>query len=444
MRTAQRVNKKTAAIRASLRYSRHKTRFPGGGKYSLQADGQTHIFLLQGPVGSFFAHLSRHLRASGFSVLDVCFNLGDRLYRPAPGRVWFKGSPDEWRAELRRLCQLRRPQCFIMFGDRRPVHIAACEVAAELGIKVYSFEEGYLRPHYVTFEPGGNNARSRVLDPLPGFTPREDPPPPRAVGKSFGRMALNTIVYQWALAFGRPFARGYQHHRDRNVLLEALLWTRALWRKWFFAIPETLFESRLISRLNKKFFIVALQVHDDLQGKHHGRKWTQEDLIAAAMRSFARHAPQDAYLVIRYHPMDRGHVTYRPLVRRLAREAGVSGRARLMLTGHGPRMLTHAAGFVTVNSTMALSAMYHNCPVFAFGDCFYRMPGLVAEGSDEAALDAFWQAPPPVDHDLFLRVRALILEHSQINGNFYLPRFFPAMAASVTERLSRDMNVANG
>ena len=403
---------------------------------------QKQIFLLQGPLGSFFAHLSRRLREGGYSVLDVCFNLGDRLYRPAKERHCFAGSKDSWRAELIRLCALHHPQCFIMFGDRRPVHEVACEVAKSLGIRVYSFEEGYLRPDFVTFEPEGNNARSEIIKSLPDFVESDWSVGPRAVGKSFGRMARKAVVYQWALALGAPFAGGYEHHRHRNVIFEALLWTRALWRKTVYSKSETAFETWLTQTCAKRFFVVALQVHDDLQGLHHGAGWTQPQLIETTIRSFARHAPHDARLVIRYHPMDRGHVSYGPQVRRLAQAAGVSSRVNLMYNGHGPKILASAAGFVSINSTMALSAMHHFCPVFAFGDCFYRIPGLAAPGRDEAALDAFWSAPPPVDHQLFLRLRALMAEKTQINGNYYLPRFHPAMAAAVIGRLTRDGIVA--
>ena len=396
------------------------------------------IFLLQGPLGSFFDYLSQRLRGAGYATLDLCFNLGDSLYRPAPDRLSFRGPPEKWRAELLRLCRVHRPQCFIMFGDRRPVHIVACEVARELGILVYSFEEGYLRPDYVTFERDGNNARSAIAAELPAFVEREWQVGPRPVGKSFGRMARRAVVYQWALAFGHAFSRGYVHHRQRRVVPEALLWTRGLLRKLTHAKTDTALEEKLKREHDGKYFVVALQVHDDLQGLHHGAGWTQESLIIAAIRSFARHAPKDTRLVIRYHPMDRGHVSYRSLVERHARAEGANDRVLLMYNGHGPSILTHAAGFISVNSTMALSAMHHGCPVFALGDCFYRMQGLTASGRDEAALDAFWSAPPPIDQALFMRFRALIAQKTQINGNFYLERFHPAMATATIGRLSSD------
>ena len=403
----------------------------------MNGSARKQIFLLQGPLGSFFEVLSKRLQASGYSVLDVCFNLGDRLNRSADDLLWFSGSPEQWRVKLRALCDLHRPQCFILFGDRRPIHVVACEIAAEFDIKVYSFEEGYLRPDFVTCEPHGNNARSLAVRQLPYFVPAGIQAGPRPVGKTFGRMICHAIVYQWALAFNTLIAPRHKHHRQRRVVPEALYWTRAWARKLFHARADRRNEARLKAAHGKRFFILALQVHDDLQSLHHGAGWTQERLIETAIHSFGRHAPKDTVLVIRYHPMDRGHKTYAPLVNRIASAAGVQSRVCLMFNGHAPTLLTEAAGFISVNSTMALSAMHHGCPVLALGDCFYRIPGLAAPGRDEAAMDAFWSAPPEIDHDLFMRFRALLIEETQINGSYYQPRFYPAMAVGVIARLRR-------
>ena len=400
--------------------------------------GSKQIFLLQGPVGAFFDHLSRHLCASGYSVLDVCFNLGDRLWRGGENLVWHKRGLAAWRQELSRLCRLHRPHCIILFGDRRPVHIVACEVAASLGIRVYSFEEGYLRPDYVTFEQGGNNARSSVTAPLSDFDQAGLSPLPRATGRSFGRMGRRAFAYQWALTLGYPLAPGYVHHRRRRLVTEALLWTRALWRKLVHQKNDAALLQLLAREYEKRYFVVALQVHDDLQGLHHGAGWTQEKLIETSIRSFARHAPAGTRLIIRCHPLDRGHMTYDALVDHISRAERVRDRVVLMHTGHAPTILTHAAGFIGVNSTMAISAMHHQCPIFAFGDCFYRLPGLVADGRDEAALDRFWVNPAPVDMQLFAQFRAHLARETQINGNYYLPWFYPAMSAAVVSRLIRD------
>src|SRR5207244_13108804 len=54
----------------------------------------------------------------------------------------------------------------------------------------------------------------------------------------------------------------------------------------------TLFRSRL-----RDYYVVALQVHDDLNLLNNGNGWTMERLIDEATRSFATHAPSHQRLL---------------------------------------------------------------------------------------------------------------------------------------------------
>ena len=120
------------------------------------------ILVLQGPVGGFFRYLCASLANAGHEVVKIQFNLADRLLQHARGASCFDGDLAAWEAHLIQLCAEKRPQAILLFGDRRPVHIVACDVARKAGIRVFSFEEGYLRPDFVTLEAGGNNARSPI------------------------------------------------------------------------------------------------------------------------------------------------------------------------------------------------------------------------------------------------------------------------------------------
>ena len=54
-----------------------------------------------------------------------------------------------------------------LFGDCRPIHRAAHDVATAMGIDVGVFEEGYLRPDFITLERHGVNGNSlRRYDPI--------------------------------------------------------------------------------------------------------------------------------------------------------------------------------------------------------------------------------------------------------------------------------------
>lgn len=400
------------------------------------SNGQCPIFVLQGPVGGFFGFLCSKLAASGYDVVKIQFNFADQLLQHAPGAKRFRGDLAEWQRHLAQLCIEKRPQAILLFGDRRPVHIVACEVAEKYGIPAFSFEEGYLRPDFVTLEQGGNNARSPIVSQSLVLPPEETPRRIRHVGRAFERMAWGATLYFVIKHFGSRFYPQYTHHRERPLVVETLRWMRNLRRKVLLSRKDDALCRAMAKDHDRKFFVVALQVHDDLQAVHHGLGWTQERLISQSIASFARNAPRETRLLIRHHPMDRGHRSYAPLVAETAAAHGVADRVSLLFNGSGPLLLEHAAGFVTVNSTMALSAMFHHCPVYALGEAFYKIDGLVSPGVDAAGLDAFWTAPHPVDAALFGRFREYLLQNSQINGNYYLPGFYEGIFSAVSIRLA--------
>jgi capsule polysaccharide modification protein KpsS len=81
---------------------------------------------------------------------------------------------------------------------------------------------------------------------------------------------------------------------------------------------------------------------------------------------------------------------------------------------HLPTLLRHAAGIVTVNSTVGLQAMFHGRPVCTLGDAIYALPGLVHQGD----LASFWRAPTAVDPVLFGRFRSTVIQRTQLNLSF--------------------------
>jgi capsular polysaccharide export protein len=114
------------------------------------------VLLLQGPVGPFFARLARDLRAVDAEVFKVNFNAGDWFFYRRDA-LNYRGKMDAWPAWFE--AQLRRLDIDVvfLFGDCRPVHQAAHRVATALGVEVGVFEEGYVRPDYITLERSGVN-----------------------------------------------------------------------------------------------------------------------------------------------------------------------------------------------------------------------------------------------------------------------------------------------
>lgn len=379
---------------------------------------QRRTLLLQGPMGPFFERLAGLLRAHGQQVWKVNFNAGDDwFYRDAQVER-FRQPLAAWPARLRELLAEWRIDAIVLFGQSRAMHHAAIEVAREAGVGVFVFEEGYVRPDYVTLEVGGVNAesplprdpafyRSLDLQPLPA---------PLPTGQTFGGMARIAMTYAVARCIGHPRYPHYRHHRSIAPLRQGLKWAHGAWRKWWYRLAERGLQDFLAAPAqHKRFFLVPLQVYNDSQIRRHSRFKEVPAFIREVLASFARHATPDALLVFKHHPLDRPYNDYAGLIGREAALLGVAERVRYLHDQHLPTLLKHARGVVTVNSTTGLQALYHGTPVIALGECMWALPGLVHPGP----LDSFWREPGPVDAELFQRYRQHLVRETQLNASFY-------------------------
>ena len=165
------------------------------------------MLLLQGPVGPFFKRLAADLRGAGAQVHKVNFNAGDWLFYPR-GAIAYRGTMDEWPAFTEALLKRLRIDVVLLFGDNRPVHRMAHAVATRLGVEIGVFEEGYVRPDYITLERFGVNGFS-LLPSEPEYYFAEPPkcPPRRAVGNAYWAMVRYGLLYFAAGALGKPLFR---------------------------------------------------------------------------------------------------------------------------------------------------------------------------------------------------------------------------------------------
>lgn len=410
-----------------------QARDPGGRTVARQR----FALLLQGPVGGFFTALKRGLESQGWRVLKVNFNAGDRLFAGGAGCVPHRGDERGFSDWLTKLCSSDRPDLITLFGDRRPLHRIATDVAILWNIPVWSFEEGYVRPGYVTLERGGNNQHS----PLP-----RTPEAYRAVAAAasaspvrgsshFVPMALLAIAYSAALIVGRRAFPAYRHHRERSAAGEALAWSRSLFRKLRRLRRSRTDTQRVLSGRAGGYYLVACQVPDDLQVVHHGRGWTVERLIQETVASFARAAPAGTLLVLKAHPLARGHLDHAEVVRAAAVASGCGERVVLIDSGPMAPLARQCLTMVTINSTSGLAALGHGRPVVALGDSFYVIPGL-ARQVEAAALDSVWSGMEPPDPALWASFRAHMIRTSLMPGDFYLSATWPALVRSAVARLS--------
>lgn len=395
--------------------------------------------LLQGPVGPFFRDLQRSFIERGFDVIKINFNGGDALFSAGCDSFNFRGSPADWSAWLNQAIAKRPPEAIVLFGDRRPYHIEAQRVAADHGVAVWSLEEGYVRPDYVTCERDGNNARS----PLRQGTGNPDRDPVRtiaSVGNSFGRMAAYGALHAVAqLALAGPF-RGNVRHRQRRIAVDCARWALSLMRKLAWRSHNHRILDDILSQRFRDFHVVALQVHDDLNLLHNGHGWTMPRLIDEATRWFADYAPPGHRLLFKVHPLDRGHLPYRKLVAAAARQHGCAARVSIVDDCPIGPMIRGSDGLITVNSTSGLIALRHGKPLLVLGDAAYSRAELeTLPTTAPAGIEAFWRQPKiPSGEDagaFFDRME----RESLINGSFYLSGFRASTADAIARHVQGEL-----
>ena len=383
---------------------------------ALKSPNSQSVLFLQGPLGPFFRELAKAFTQAGYIAHRIAFNGGDQLYG-GEGITPYTGTLENWPAFLNRYLKEHRIQTVFLLGDCRYYHFAAKEVCEELGTRVLVFEEGYLRPNTITLEEHGVNAFSR-LDLTPkalASVKAHKCLSPVAMGNTMQERTRFAAAYYWAAWFGRHRFSAYQHHRDFHPMVEGAKWCRGAFRKMAFRQRDAVVENQLTTSLSQRFFMVALQVHDDSQMRYHSNYASVEAFIEEVAVSFAQHAPSDTVLVFKHHPMDRGYTHYAECIDSLVKAYGLQDRVIYCHDLRLPSIYNHCRGLVTVNSTVGPSALLHKVPVKVMGRAMYDLEGLTSQCS----LDAFWENPEPVDIDLFHKLQTYLFDETQINGSFF-------------------------
>jgi len=388
---------------------------PAGG---LPAAAPRRFLFLQGLATRFFERLGAALETRGHAVHRVNFNGGDRAFWRRPGAVDFTGTLADWPGFLDHLLVEKGISDIILFGDCRPVHRAAIRVALARSIPVHVVEEGYLRPDWITFEEGGVNGNSSLprdpgwyLEEAAGLPPWQDGP---LVPGSFRRRAAEDVIYTLSSMAGIWRFPNYTHHRPYHQLVEYAGWLRRLALKRGAERRAAAAIARL-GELTGPIFFFPLQLDDDYQVRVHSPFRAMLPAIERVLASFAGHAPRDAHLVVKLHPLDSGLVDWARLVGHTAADCGIGERLTIIDGGDLGTVIQRSVAVVTVNSTVGTLSLAWGVPTIALGTAIYDMPGLTFQGE----LDDFWRAPTPPDPALFDAFRRVLAARCLIPGSFF-------------------------
>ena len=392
------------------------------------ADNQKRVLMLQGPLGPFFADLAQALGSLGVATHRICFNKGDWHFAKADHVELYEHPAEKWAGYLTAYIEDNGIHAVCCYGDSRYYHSEARRVCDEMGIPVLCFEEGYVRPGFVTMEVGGNNANSGFPASFQaGKLPEIEPVKAASVSNHFRFQFWFAVLYYTVKDWKLSGFAGYLHHRRGNWATELLSWIRAGIRKHTYSryIEQGLTEN-LVSDTSGPLFTVPLQVAVDTQMIFHSPYNSVADFIDEVIRSFAEDAPKNARLVIKHHPMDRGFTHYGGLIKRLSRGLGCADRVTYAFDLDLDRVLKHSAGCVTVNSTVGLTALELGTPTLTLGKSMVGAAGLTAQ----ATLADFWTKSGDVDQTKVDAFKRALVSHTQIPGSFYRDRHIAAAAAA--------------
>ncbi|UTW56250.1 capsular biosynthesis protein [Kordiimonas sp. SCSIO 12610] len=395
--------------------------------------------LLQGPIGPFFAYMAEAITHAGANSFKINLNKGDAFFSTVGQSDEYHGTPAGWRDFLSRFVREHRIDAIIVYGDQRFYHRAAREIASLHDIRYFAFEEGYVRPGYVTFEEFGNNANSRFPTWFNdayerGELGRAEIPAPLMAGYTFGGQIWNAIAYYVVKDWKFFGFKSVQHHRPGNWFTEMNAWILTWFRKQVTKRSEKGFVEKLVALKKQEktpLYFVPLQVAVDSQILYHSRFDGMKDFLREVFISFAEYAPKDAILVLKHHPMDRGYNHYGDFVRKLVSEFSLNGRVHYVFDVDLYDLFKITDGCVTVNSTVGLIALKENVPTIAIGKAMYVDAGLTYSGN----LDEFWQNSGSVNHDKLAVFEDFLKEETLIPGSFYGQRTETATAA--VEKLAR-------
>lgn len=382
---------------------------------------QPAFLFLQGPHGPFFNALGRMLCRAGCQVWRIGFNAGDQAFWRNKARYLpYQGTLTEWKAFFEKTCQEKAITDIVLYGDTRPIHAEAIAAAQALGLEVHVFEEGYLRPYWVTYERGGANGHSRLMQTSVSemqsaleLSDMEAPLPPSHWG-DMRQHVFYGALYHWFVMFWNRKYRNFQPHRAIPVTREFQLYLKRL-----VLMPLQALERRIATwRIRNGGFpyhLALLQLEHDSSFQMHSPFDSMSGFLTEVISGFATGAPRHHHLVIKAHPLEDGRSPIRRELRRLAREHNILDRVHYVRGGKLAELLNEARTAVTVNSTAGQQVLWRGIPLKVFGDAVYDKEAFTSS----QPLAQFFATPARPDNRAYKDYRRYLLETSQVPGGFY-------------------------
>ncbi len=370
------------------------------------------FLFLQGPPGPFFRDLAHALGEHGCGVHRINLSGGDRFDWP-DAATNYRGRTRDWPMFVDRFLRAHGITDMVLFGDCRPMHQAALRMAQLRGVHIHVYEEGYIRPDWMTLERDGVNghspfgrdpaailAEARNLPPIPQLPP---------ITAAFRRRARDSYWHYHHVVTGWWQFPFYRSHRRGSIILDGIGW---LWRLALRGRRQRQAVETLAAIAGREFFVFPLQLTGDYQIRHHSPFGSMHVAVDYVLESFARFAPPETILLVKEHPLDSGYTNWRASIAASARRLGVANRVYHIDGGDLDELSAAAKGMVCVNSTSATLALEVGTPVAVLGDAIYDIPGITQRGH----LDNFWSRPVAPDAELYAAFKRVLHAKCLVRG----------------------------
>lgn len=384
-----------------------------------------HFLFLQGPHGPFFNLLGKMLRRAGADVSRVGFNAGDQFFwRDKSSYIPFTDHPTAWPEKFSEILTDRGITDIVLYGDTRPIHAEAIKIAKSRHLRVHVLEEGYLRPYWSTYERGGANGHSRLMDlsidDMRAALETCDPDAPIPAGSHWGEMRQHIFygaLYHWFVMFANRQYRNFRGHRELPVATELRLYLNRLLFMPIHALDRIIATSR-IRMGGYPYHIALLQLEHDESFRQHSPFTKMEEFLTLVIEGFAKGALGHHHLVIKAHPLETGRRPLNKMICDLARENGIADRVHYLRGGKLAKTLNDARSAITINSTAGQQVLWRGIPLKALGTSVYDKPALVSD----QPIAQFYAAAKRPDMRAYKDYRRFLLETSQVPGGFYSTR----------------------
>jgi capsular polysaccharide export protein len=378
-----------------------------------------------------FLRLGQALSRAGCEVHRINLSGGDHSDWPR-GAVNFRGRFSDWPVFFDKFLRENGITDLMLFGDCRPYHVSALGIASLRNVKTHVLEEGYLRPHWMTLEREGVNARSTLsrdknwfLEEARKLPPEPDLPP---ITASFRRRARDAYLYYQNVVTGRLMFPHYRSHRPGWIGMEAIGWAwRYVTRGW-----RERDVRRVLERVSgRPLFLVPLQLSNDFQIRAHSPFPDMESAASYIIESFAANAPPDTLLLLKAHPLDCSFTNWRGFVRNKMAALGLQDRLYFADGGLLDDMVEMSSGLICVNSTSATIALGQGKPVCTVGEAIYDLEGLTHQDH----LDTFWRCPTKPEPGLYEAFRRVLVDRCLVRGGLASESAVSILVGTMARRL---------